>query len=111
MAMHSNPLREFNPYRFFECLHILSGHSDTAGCLTISPNGQTLASGSNDGTIKLWKLHTGELLLTLTDGLSWDHSQYSLSYITRNNSMTQEEARLTADRELRTYWKRGIVSI
>ena len=79
MAMHSNALREFNPYRFFECLHILSGHSDTAGCLTISPNGQTLASGSNDGTIKLWKLHTGELLLTLTDGLSWDHSQYSLT--------------------------------
>jgi WD40 repeat protein len=70
-------LREFNPYRFFECLHILSGHSDTAGCLTISSNGQTLASGSNDGTIKLWKLQTGELLLTLTDGLSWHNSQYS----------------------------------
>jgi WD40 repeat protein len=34
--------------------------------VVISPDGQTLISGSTDTTIKLWNLHTGELLHTLT---------------------------------------------
>lgn len=34
--------------------------------VVISPDGQTVISGSTDTTIKLWNLHTGELLDTLT---------------------------------------------
>ncbi len=34
--------------------------------LALSPNNQTLISGSTDSTIKLWNLHTEELLYTLT---------------------------------------------
>ena len=34
--------------------------------VAISPDGQTLASGSDDYTIKLWNLKTGDLLHTLT---------------------------------------------
>jgi WD40 repeat protein len=37
--------------------------------VAISPNGQILASGSTDTTIKIWHLATGELLNTLTDHL------------------------------------------
>lgn len=43
----------------------LKGHSQWVTDLVISPNGQTLASGSLDGTINLWNLATGELQGTL----------------------------------------------
>jgi WD40 repeat protein len=50
--------------------NILTGHSDGVKCLAISPNGKILASGSQDKTIKLWELETGELINTLVG--HWD---------------------------------------
>jgi WD40 repeat protein len=44
----------------------LSGHTAPLRTIAISPDGQTLASGGDDKTIKLWDLKTGKLLLTLT---------------------------------------------
>ncbi len=46
-------------------LHTLTGHSDSINGAAISPNGQLLASGSEDTTIKLWDLDTGKCLTTL----------------------------------------------
>jgi WD40 repeat protein len=43
----------------------LEGHSDFVNSVAYSPNGQTLASGSDDKTIKLWNVKTGNLLQTL----------------------------------------------
>ncbi|WP_414621155.1 WD40 repeat domain-containing protein [Calothrix sp. CCY 0018] len=43
----------------------LSGHTEPVRALTLSPNGQILASGSDDKTIKLWNPTTGVLLRTL----------------------------------------------
>lgn len=34
--------------------------------VAFSPNGEIIASGSEDGTIKLWDVQTGECLHTLT---------------------------------------------
>jgi WD40 repeat protein len=34
--------------------------------VALSPNGQIIASGSADKTIKLWHIETGELLATFT---------------------------------------------
>ncbi|MHC5918202.1 MAG: WD40 repeat domain-containing protein, partial [Nostoc sp.] len=35
-------------------------------CVACSTDGQTLASGSADTTIRLWDIHTGECLKTLS---------------------------------------------
>ncbi|QJB43342.1 hypothetical protein HGD76_02975 [Dolichospermum flos-aquae CCAP 1403/13F] len=47
-------------------LQTLSGHSDSVWSVAYSPDGQTLASGSDDKTIKLWNVKTGNLLQTLS---------------------------------------------
>ena len=43
----------------------LKGHTNSIRAIAISPDGQILASGSDDKTIKLWQLATGQELLTL----------------------------------------------
>ncbi|GAB4285010.1 MAG: hypothetical protein Fur0025_16210 [Oscillatoriaceae cyanobacterium] len=45
--------------------HTLSGHLQPVAALCISPDGQILASGSDDNTIKLWEISTGEEIATL----------------------------------------------
>lgn len=44
----------------------ISGHTETVFSVAISPDGQTLASGSYDKTIKIWNRNTGKELRTLT---------------------------------------------
>lgn len=43
----------------------LEGHKDAVKAVSISPDGTKLASGSEDETVKVWDLKTGELLTTL----------------------------------------------
>jgi len=54
-------LQEYNPWRPFERLYTFGWHSDWVKSVAISPDGQTLVSGSRDKTIKVWNLHTGKL--------------------------------------------------
>jgi WD40 repeat protein len=58
-------------------LQTLTGHSDSVFSVAYSPDGQTLASGSKDNTIKLWNVKTGNLLQTLT---GHSDSVYSVAY-------------------------------
>ncbi|HAA30813.1 MAG TPA: hypothetical protein DCE56_27835, partial [Cyanobacteria bacterium UBA8553] len=46
---------------------ILQGHTNWVFSLTFRPDSNILASGSWDGTIKLWDVLTGECLTTLRD--------------------------------------------
>jgi WD40 repeat protein len=49
----------------------LTGHSEGVRSVAISPDGRTLASGSNDKTIKLWNLQTQGEIATLTGHSDW----------------------------------------
>jgi WD40 repeat protein len=40
--------------------HTLNGHNDWVYSLAVSPDGQTLASGSWDGEVRLWTLADGK---------------------------------------------------
>ncbi len=48
------------------CFRTIKGHKGYIWSVAISPDGQMLASGNEDSTIKLWNLKTGDLLRTLT---------------------------------------------
>jgi predicted NACHT family NTPase len=47
-------------------LFVLAGHAGEVRCCAYSLDGQYIASGSNDATVKLWDAQTGECLKTLT---------------------------------------------
>lgn len=48
-----------------ELVHALEGHAGIVYSLTFDPVGKALASGSSDGTVKLWDVSIGKLLRTL----------------------------------------------
>ncbi|MDZ8228113.1 MAG: WD40 repeat domain-containing protein, partial [Nostoc sp. ChiVER01] len=57
-------------------IHTLTGHDNFVWSVSFSPDGKTLASGSDDKTIKLWNLDTGKEIRTLTghDNFVWSVS-------------------------------------
>ena len=46
-------------------MYVSSGHSDRVRSVAFSPDGNTIASGSDDKSIKLWNPQTGDLIRTL----------------------------------------------
>ena len=58
-------LLDSNPYQKFRCLYRYSTAPATAYTLAISPDGQFLASGSDDTSIKVRSLTNGKIIRTL----------------------------------------------
>jgi WD40 repeat protein len=54
----------------------LKGHAVNVLGVAFSPDSRRLASGSGDGTVKIWDLVTGQEVLTL----GWDNVSYGLSF-------------------------------
>jgi WD40 repeat protein len=65
-AVNPPTWQDFLPPPSWKVKHILTGHTQPIICVAMSPDGKTIASGSQDNTIKLWNAATGELLETLT---------------------------------------------
>lgn len=55
-----------SPWRCIRTLTANSGSSACINAVSISPDGEIIASGGDDKTVKLWKLETGELISTLS---------------------------------------------
>ncbi|HEY9641118.1 MAG TPA: serine/threonine-protein kinase, partial [Coleofasciculaceae cyanobacterium] len=53
------------------CVHTLDAHEGEVTALSLSPSGRILASGSQDRTIKLWRIDSGELLHTFVGRSLW----------------------------------------
>jgi hypothetical protein len=45
-----------------EPLRALKGHTDRIGPMVFAPNGKVLATGADDGTVRLWDPRTGKEL-------------------------------------------------
>lgn len=54
-------------------LRSLGGHTGWVNCVDFSPDGQTLASGSDDYSVRLWRVDDGTLLNTLARHKFWVH--------------------------------------
>ena len=52
----------------------LSGHTSDINSVSFSPDGKLLASGSDDETIRLWDVSTGQTLHTLDEHESYVNS-------------------------------------
>ena len=52
-------------------LHTLTGHTDWVRSVAYAPDGQTLATASDDTTAIIWDTTTGQPLHTLTGHTDW----------------------------------------
>jgi WD40 repeat protein len=52
------------PPQTWKCVKVLKGHKASVNSVAISPDGQTLATGSDDRTVNLWSLKTGKQIFT-----------------------------------------------
>ncbi|MFN6541016.1 MAG: hypothetical protein RM021_032375 [Nostoc sp. EkiNYC01] len=52
-------------------LRTLTGHTDLVKAVAVTPNGQQVISASDDKTLKVWNLATGESLFTLKGHSYW----------------------------------------
>ncbi len=96
------PLRAKPKLEKVSLINTLTGHSGKAASIAVSFDGRTLASGSDDNTIMLWNLGTGELLHTLTGD-----SGRVLTLALSPDGKTLASSHKTSDRSCIKIWHLG----
>ncbi|XP_067416237.1 ribosome biogenesis protein BOP1 [Emydura macquarii macquarii] len=56
--------RDLQPFPTTQAL-VYRGHTSLVRCLSVSPGGQWLASGSDDGTVRFWEVSTARCMKTI----------------------------------------------
>merc|ERR1711998_754733 len=67
------------------CIMVLNGHSSSVNSVCYSPDGKTLASGSYDGTVRIWDVMSGECVST--------ESTLPVSFITSSTPLPYDGSR------------------
>ncbi|HBE20015.1 MAG TPA: hypothetical protein DEG17_00540 [Cyanobacteria bacterium UBA11149] len=57
------PIQRKSP-QTWQCVKVLKGHTASVNTIAISPDGETIVSGSDDKTVSLWNLNTGKQIFT-----------------------------------------------
>src|SRR5919205_286341 len=70
-------------------LRTLEGHDETVRSLAFDPKGEILASGGDDGTVKLWEPGSGKLLRTLQ---GHRRSIFSVAFDSQGNTLASASA-------------------
>jgi WD40 repeat protein len=65
-------LKEYSPYKYFECLKTLKGNLGGIISISVSPGGDILASNGTDKTLKVWNLHSGKEILTIKGSSAYE---------------------------------------
>ena len=72
-------------------MQTFTDHQDMIWSLAFSPNGEFLASGSEDQTVKLWDLHTNKC----TQTLEHDKQVYSVAFSPNGQTLASAGANTT----------------
>ncbi|WP_375477413.1 protein kinase [uncultured Nostoc sp.] len=96
-----------------QLIHTLIGHSYSVNSVAFNSDGQMLASGSSDNTIKLWEVATGSEIRTFSGHSSSVHSvEFSRDGQILTSGSSDETIKLWSletDKELRTFTHSGCV--
>jgi len=60
-----------------EPINVLKGHKGPVSCLSLSPSGNLLVSGSQDATVRIWNLKTGKVIKAIKDCFKNDKGENS----------------------------------
>ena len=69
-------------------MNVFEGHSRKVWSVAFNHNGHLLASGSDDGTIKLWEVPTGACLHTMRSDRPYEHMNITGATGLTNNQLT-----------------------